>query len=414
MVVLRLLPCRSRRLVPVLAAAVLLGLPAGAGATRAMTWNIAGGPNNARAEAKLPFELRSVEAVITRNAPDVVGLQEVCSWQAAALGADLGYTVWHEAAIVGFADPRPGSGGICDYGNALLARPPLTLDERIADPLVDPAICKHDARQHRAPECRVWQSAVLNPGGVRVTNTHVGVDGSQPAQLARVVANATALAPPAVLLGDDNVQPQVAALAPRLAASGYLDAGGAVPGLPCADVLGCGQSFPSGGAFGPPKLRADYVWHRGMRARPGAGRVDVSVAGAPASDHLAVFGDLRPLDPAAPAGGLAVGRRALRNLRQLGLPVTVGLDRVPGPTTLAVTLRASPATKLRLRLPGALLGAATTSLAGPGPVRLTLRPDKAVARALRRAASARLSVAVALTGPDGRRTRLPTRTIVFR
>jgi endonuclease/exonuclease/phosphatase family metal-dependent hydrolase len=416
MVVLRLLPHRSRRVVPVLAAAVLLGLPSGAGATRAMTWNIAGGPNNARAEAKLPFELRSVEAVIARNAPDVVGLQEVCSWQAAALGADLGYSVWHEAAIVGFTDPRDGSGGTCDYGNALLARPPLTLDERVAAPLVDPAACKSDARQGRAPECRVWQSAVLNPGTVRVANTHVGVDATQRDQLTRVVANATAMAPPAVLLGDDNVQPQVADLAPRLAATGYLDAGGALPGLLCADVVGCGQSFPSGGAFGPPKLRADYVWHRGTRAHVGrgSGRVDITVDGVPASDHLALLGDLRPLRPAAPAAGLTIRSRALRHLRQFGLPVTVGVDGTPGTTVVAVTLTASPATTRRLRLRRPLLAQAAAEGATPGAIRLTLRPDRRFARALRRARTARLAVAVTLTAADGSRTRLPTRTIVFR
>jgi endonuclease/exonuclease/phosphatase family metal-dependent hydrolase len=387
-------------------------LPAPAHAVRVMTWNVAGSPTNARVKAQLPFDVTKVEAVIRRADPDVVGLQEVCGWQAAAIGAALGYSVWPTPAIVGFADPRPGSGGVCDYGIALLARPPMTLDEPVAALLTDAGACKADARvpvPPGTPECRILQTATLNPGGVRVANTHVGVDATAPAQLRRFTTRAAQLAPPAVLLGDDNTQPQIRGLGPRLAAAGYLDAAGALPGLPCVDTVGCAPTFPAGGAFGAPALRADYVWHRGTRARPGAGRVDTTAGGVPASDHLALAADLRPV--AGPSGGLAVSPRALRNLRQFGLAVTVGLD---GPATVTTQVSASPQTVERLRLASGRLGSATAQATAPGALRLAVKPPRAAAAALRRAVVARLAVAVTLTGADGRRTRLPTRTITLR
>ena len=69
-----------------LAAALLVALaaaPAGAQPVRVMTWNIAGSPLNSRATVKppVPFALGDVEAVIARNAPTLVALQETCSWQ---------------------------------------------------------------------------------------------------------------------------------------------------------------------------------------------------------------------------------------------------------------------------------------------------------------------------------------------
>lgn len=402
-------PGRRRVLVPLVIAVALLCAPAGAQATRALTWNIAGGPNNARTTAGIPFDKAAIEAVIRRADPDVAGLQEVCGWQAAALGADLGYSVWHVPAITGFTDPRPGANGTCDYGIALLAKPPLALDARSTAGLLGTTPCKADAQTTGRPECRVVQSAVLDGGAVpvHVANTHIGVDATARAQRTRLATGAAALPAPAVLLGDDNVGPDAPELGPRLAAAGFLDAAGALPGLPCIDAVGCALSFPSGGAFGMPSSRADYVWYRGARARTAtSGRADTAVDGVPASDHLALVGDLAP-DAARPSGGVSIKPRALRNLRQYGLRVSVG---TVAPAAVSVTLSASTATARRWRLADPVIASA----AAPAPGTLTLKPGPALARTLRRATSARLVVAVTLTDAGGARTRLPTRTIILR
>src|SRR4051794_10285698 len=129
------------------AIAIACALPAGAGAqpVRVMTWNIAGSPLNSRTAVKppVPFALGDVEAVIARNAPAIVALQETCSWQTSALAGELGMTVWHETTVARFTDTRPGSPGTCDYGDALLARADIT--DRARVDLLDPASCKADA-----------------------------------------------------------------------------------------------------------------------------------------------------------------------------------------------------------------------------------------------------------------------------
>src|SRR4051812_44242971 len=138
-----------------------------------MTWNIAGSPLNSRSAVKppAPFALGDVEAVIARNAPAIVALQETCSWQAAALGSELGLTVWHEATVARFRDTRPGSPGTCDYGNALLARADIT--DRVRVDLLDPGTCKGDARvATKLPECRVLMGAGI--GGVGAGGAHGG------------------------------------------------------------------------------------------------------------------------------------------------------------------------------------------------------------------------------------------------
>ena len=117
-----------RRHLAIALGAALFAAPATAAAqtpapvVRVMTWNIAGSPYNARPAAGLPFALGEVEAVIARNAPAVVALQETCAWQVSALARDLGLQAWQETTVARFADKRPGAGGACDYGDALLAR----------------------------------------------------------------------------------------------------------------------------------------------------------------------------------------------------------------------------------------------------------------------------------------------------
>ena len=97
------------RLIRRFGAAISMGLliaclaPSPASALRSMTWNIGGSPTS---NAGRQFNLNDVQAVISQYSPDVLALQEVCSWQAASLGQSLGY-YWHETTIGRFTDSRP-------------------------------------------------------------------------------------------------------------------------------------------------------------------------------------------------------------------------------------------------------------------------------------------------------------------
>src|SRR5919201_6049337 len=214
-----------RRLLTALAAAGLFACAAPAASQqplRVMTWNIAGSPFNTRTTVKppVPFALGDVEAVIARNNPSLVALQETCSWQTAALANELGMAVWHETTVARFTDTRPGSPGTCDYGDALLARTDMANGVRVD--LLDPNACKSDATVTYSPprpECRVFMAA--DAFGMHAGTTHVGVDPGQSGELARVVDAAAGMAAPAIVLGDVNVLPQDPRLAPRLAARGY-------------------------------------------------------------------------------------------------------------------------------------------------------------------------------------------------
>jgi endonuclease/exonuclease/phosphatase family metal-dependent hydrolase len=275
-----------------LAAAALasLALAPGAQAFRAMTWNIRGGPT-ARADAP-PFDLDAVRAIVEQYSPDVLALQEVCSWQATALASALGYA-WHETAIADFADRRPGADGRCDYGVALLSKTPIPTAGRYRTDLLTPAEgCKSDAAQGTGhPECRVDMGAVIVPMAglpVRAACAHVGTarepylpGRDQSLELDRLLGDAQRNEPIALMMGDYNVLPTDPRLAPRMAALGYQEAGG--------DAL----TFPSGGVFGAPTAKVDYVFYRGLVAL-GGGAVEPLVNGVEASDHRPVVADFAP------------------------------------------------------------------------------------------------------------------------
>jgi endonuclease/exonuclease/phosphatase family metal-dependent hydrolase len=274
------------------AAAVLgvLALAPNANAFRAMTWNIRGGPT-ARADTP-PFDIAAVRTVVERYDPDVLALQEVCSWQATALASSLGYA-WHETAIAGFTDPRPGASGRCDYGVALLSKTAIPDAGRYRTDLLAPSEgCKNDASQGKGhPECRVDMGALIDAlpeVPVRVACAHVGTAGEpylpgldQSLELDRLIGDAQRNEPVALMMGDYNVLPDDPRVAPRLAAVGYQEAGG-------------GQlTFPSGGAFGAPVAKVDYIYYRGLVAL-GGGAVEPLVDGVEASDHRPVIADFAP------------------------------------------------------------------------------------------------------------------------
>jgi endonuclease/exonuclease/phosphatase family metal-dependent hydrolase len=334
--------------------AIVLGLffaavaAAPAQALRAMSWNIAGSPVNSRAQFGLPFSLHDVEAVIARQRPDVLGLQESCSWEASAIARDLGYVAWHEITVAGFDDRRPGSGGVCDYGDALLVRPPLSIALPTRIDLLDRSRCKRSATQHGVAECRVLMRATI--GLVGVSNTHIGLDPTQSSQLATLRHAAAGLGPAGIAVGDDNVQDQDRRLGPRMAALGYLDAGGAVGGLRCDQVGGCRSTFPSGGAFGKPNVKGDDLFVRGLRLGGRHGPVSVMVGGRPASDHLALVADVGPAP--GPTGSFGVDRGRL--VVAASEPARAEISLREGRRRVVKTaLIAGPSSPRRVRLPRA-------------------------------------------------------------
>lgn len=267
-----------------------LAVAPGAEAFRAMTWNIRGSPT-ARADAP-PFSIDAVRAVVERVSPDILALQEVCSWQATALASSLGYA-WHETAIARFDDPRPGADGRCDYGVALLSKAPIPEPGRYRTDLLKASEgCKNDAVQTgRHPECRVNMGAVVLPLPglpLRTTCAHVGT-GREPylpgldqsLELDRLLGDAERNEPVALMMGDYNVLPDDPRMAPRMEALGYQEAAGDTP------------TFPSGGAFGDPTAKVDYLYYRGLVAL-GADVVEPLVDGVEASDHRAVVADFAP------------------------------------------------------------------------------------------------------------------------
>jgi endonuclease/exonuclease/phosphatase family metal-dependent hydrolase len=396
-----------RRILIALAAALVAAVAAttaGAQPVRVMTWNIAGSPLNSRSAVKppVPFALGDVEAVIARNAPAIVALQETCSWQTSALAGELGMTVWHETTVARFTDTRPGSPGTCDYGDALLARADIT--DRARVDLLDPGSCKADATvATKLPECRVLMAAGI--GGFPASTTHVGIDPGQSGELRRIVDAMAATDPtrPALLLGDMNVLPQDPRLAPRLAVRGFREVSGTVPGLPCRDAPSCRQTFPAGGPFGRPVTRPDMIFTRGLKVVGAHGPADVTVGGRPASDHRALLADL---EPAAADGAVAIRPRRLRTVARRGPRATVGVLLAGN---VEARLLASPATARALHLRSRLVARDTIAVSAAGHVNLALRPAAAARRALLRAprATLRLDVRIGMTS-------LPRVTFVVR
>jgi endonuclease/exonuclease/phosphatase family metal-dependent hydrolase len=297
------------------AALLIAGLAAApASAYRSMTWNIGGSPTS---NAGAQFNLNDVQAVVSQYSPDILALQEVCSWQAASLGQSLGY-YWHETAIGRFNDGRTGSGGKCDYGDALLSKTPIPAIGRYRTDLLAPSEgCKYDAYQGSGlPECRLDMGALITPLGglvVRSASAHVGTAGEpykppydQSLELSRLVndatnkASETATAGTALMMGDYNASPEDSRMAPKFAALGYRDAGGSVAGQTCGSTPGCELTYPSGGSYGAPTYKSDYIYYRNLRLD--AHQVPEPVVnGREASDHRPVVADFSSLQIPPPA-----------------------------------------------------------------------------------------------------------------
>jgi endonuclease/exonuclease/phosphatase family metal-dependent hydrolase len=278
------------------------------GGLRIMTWNVL----TAR------FDPQQWVGTIAAWRPAVVGLQEICADEAAAL-AELLRTEHGlpYIAVPGPIRPTPAEdadpvnaelrrpchdGAVVRYGLAVLTLLPVTT-----------ATTDLFAPDHRDEQRGYQRVIVREPGGGSLTlyNTHVGLAGVQAAQIRDLASRAVREPGPTVVLGDLNVSPErdPAVLAPLRADFGDIDPEGR---------LRTSANDPDDPDVAPLD-EIDHVFFRGL--------VSVEPATAPwtpASDHRPAIGTLGP-----PPGG----RRAASRCRESVLarcygPASVGRGRM--------------------------------------------------------------------------------------
>jgi endonuclease/exonuclease/phosphatase family metal-dependent hydrolase len=250
---------------------------------RLLTFNVAGGPTT-----QTSFDPASVASLVSSSHPDVIGLEEVCSWAAERLVALLGgegYLYYaHLPAITDLPDPRSGSPGSCDYGDAVISKLPLSRPStRTASYLVAPPRCGSYSSQGVFPECRVADSVDLVPPGydrpVRVTAVQLGPDRDPLQDREAAALDKLAAAGPerAIVMGDLNMSPDDTRL-DGLRDAGYRSVGGSV-------------TFPFT-SFETPYLQIDGIFVRG-RFRSQTHAINPEVCGGSGcesiSDHRALF-----------------------------------------------------------------------------------------------------------------------------
>ncbi len=264
-------------------AAAPAAVAGGSGGLSVMTWNVAAGP-----ATKFPWQPQPVAATISGALPDVVALQEVCSWQAAALGRLLrpyGYGRPVTSSSLGDIPDRRVRSGACDFGNAILSRLPLS--QAGSGLLNDPGDCRISGERAGRPECRSYASAsadVPGAGPVRIIAVHLGPvrDWTRAEQVGTLALEAALTDGPLVIAGDWNTNPAFRLLRP-LRASGLR-------------AVIAGASFPSWLPVKP----LDAAFARGLPAGmdPAAGFVPVAPSRVrPLSDHLPVLISWTPPDP---------------------------------------------------------------------------------------------------------------------
>lgn len=208
--------------------------------------------------------------------PDVVGLQEVdrrfgarsaMADQASWLGRSLRMPAWYGPAM-----SVRDSGGMREYGNAVLSRERLSARDWTRLPHADGSESRCVVRGRHAVGAEIWV-------------THLSQrEAPERAEQARAIVSSWLRDPrPTILLGDLNATPDEPAVA--------------ILGEVFTDVWGSLRDEP-GWTFSTanPTRRIDYVFvSTGVRAV----RIDLADAGI-ASDHHAVVADLvvsRPGDP---------------------------------------------------------------------------------------------------------------------
>lgn len=260
-----------------------------------------------------PGRVASLSRVLAREAPDVVGLQEVCRWRrtdpdpaaaeevvdvlpellAALQAAGAGYDV--HAAGVSFegALSVAGAGVQVTGRHLLLVRrdAPVTVTADRTGEFAAAAQIPTGVPGLRFPVRRGWGLLDLRVAGrpVRVVHAHTEAwdDPVREAQLAELLEVAGD-AEVAVVLGDLNAEPDALAVA-----APWVDAWPAAGGGP-----GAGRTAGRDGDLLEPQLvrRIDYVLARGALVRgcrlAGVDPADRTPSGRWPSDHAMVVADL--------------------------------------------------------------------------------------------------------------------------
>jgi endonuclease/exonuclease/phosphatase family metal-dependent hydrolase len=203
-----------------------------------------------RWDERLPLLLADMAAL----QPDLLGLQEVV------------YTLQQDrligAAGVGHYGAHRSWAGRPEYGNSLLVREPLALDD--------------EARLDIGLQRSVLRATVALPEGARVliavTHLHHEVpDEAQRDDQARRLLEWLATAPPTdvqVVVGDFNAEPDEATYA-RMEAAGFVSAYATANGAEPAVTWPSGLQAPGMDTDGDPGC-LDYIWVRGAATVVGA------------------------------------------------------------------------------------------------------------------------------------------------
>jgi len=233
------------------------------GIVRVATFNIRHGA--AHDEAVRPFALARACATLD---PDILGLQEVEGGRRRSWYVDEGRLVatWMRARYA--SGPAMRRGRWRTYGNGLVARGRIS----------DVEIIELPRGPGREPRTAMLAKVAVARTTMWVAVTHLQhrparlrhFPSDAPDQLRTVIAALAARPRPRVLLGDLNLQPDVAA--PILEAAGLR-------------VVEHGPTYPADA----PRIRLDYVAVDGLSVR--AAWV---ASPAPVSDHRAVVVDLVP------------------------------------------------------------------------------------------------------------------------
>jgi endonuclease/exonuclease/phosphatase family metal-dependent hydrolase len=281
----------------------------------------------ARARAELDatrFEerARAIAAVLSRERPHLVGLQEVARWTSApvrqdgSLGAEQ-VVVDFLPAVLAALDERgcrydvhavtPSfAGGLpLDDGTWMsLAGANVTLTRAVDDVRVTAARTTRFGRRHEVvtgipgvtfPIERGWSAVDVEVDGCPLVfvNTHTEAHdgGARDAQRDELVAALRGVAGPVVVVGDFNAPPETVGMPPA-----YVDAWTAAGGDPRGGST-CGQDAGLDNPQSRLRDRIDYVWVRGLRVTGCRVRGDQEAERSHPhrlwpSDHACVVADL--------------------------------------------------------------------------------------------------------------------------
>lgn len=223
---------------------------------RAVTFNILHGQ---RGDGSGVVDLDQLAACTAGFAADLLALQEVDVGVPRSGRADQPAAVARATGMEAVFGRAHRVGGVGKYGNALLARGPISEVEVQRLP---------KTARHHEPRAAILATVHLDGRPLSVAATHLSIHRPEVLdQLATVVAALAMRPPPLLLLGDLNLLTEE--VAPVVGAAGLTLVGGE-PTFPAPE----------------PRIRIDHLAVAGLTPGP------ASVVATPCSDHRALVVDL--------------------------------------------------------------------------------------------------------------------------